>query len=314
MKSLLISTLVGIVVLASWTMSGLAGKKKQYSFPAHPHQEAYKNVGEKIRQTLESVAVPPASRNESSAEIAPKEGEERIKSLLSELAAALPEGGFYRLRVEAFQRKLAADLSAAEMAGVWRELRTELQGMAEGLAFRPVAEADLPEGFPAPTPVGEVELKEYPAYRAAVTRYDSSAFWRLFAHITYHGVEMTAPVEMRMNGSSPGQRAESMAFLYASPSLGRPREGGAVEVRDFPPMLVASTGVQGEMTKEAIDSARARLAAWLQAHAGRYEVDGPPRLMGYNSPFIPSEKKYFELQVPVRPSKTAKPNSGAESL
>ena len=35
------------------------------------------------------------------------------------------------------------------------------------LRFRPRIEADVPAGFPAPAPVGEIVLKQYPAYRLA---------------------------------------------------------------------------------------------------------------------------------------------------
>jgi hypothetical protein len=50
------------------------------------------------------------------------------------------------------------------------EVLTALKNIVEDLRFRPIAEADLPVGFPPCTPVGEVEVKRYPGYRAAVTR------------------------------------------------------------------------------------------------------------------------------------------------
>ncbi len=34
---------------------------------------------------------------------------------------------------------------------------------AKGEEFQPIKEAEMPKGFPAYTPVGEIEVKKYPA-------------------------------------------------------------------------------------------------------------------------------------------------------
>ena len=68
--------------------------------------------------------------------------------------------------------------------------------------------AALPEGFPDPTPAGEIQIKRYPAYRLARSKMsgaDSVAFWTLFLHIKKNEIAMTAPVEMTY--------AESMAWV-----------------------------------------------------------------------------------------------------
>jgi hypothetical protein len=88
-----------------------------------------------------------------------------------------------------------------------------------------VSEAKLPQGFPAPGPVGEVIVKTYPAHRLARTGAgdggDNRMFMRLFGHIKRNDIAMTAPVTMDWSGE-PAERGgrESMAFLYAAPDLG----------------------------------------------------------------------------------------------
>ena len=61
--------------------------------------------------------------------------------------------------------------------------------------FRPIKEAEMPQGFPGYTPVGQIEIKQYPAYRKAFAS-GPAEFWLLFSHIKQNNVAMTAPVEM----------------------------------------------------------------------------------------------------------------------
>jgi len=46
-------------------------------------------------------------------------------------------------------------------------------------SFQPIKEADMPQGFPRCTPVGQIEVKTYPAYRKA-TASGMARFWTLF--------------------------------------------------------------------------------------------------------------------------------------
>ncbi|MHC4956514.1 MAG: fasciclin domain-containing protein, partial [Planctomycetota bacterium] len=78
--------------------------------------------------------------------------------------------------------------------------------------FKPIIEADLPEGFPAPGPVGEVSLKLYPKYRAARANGRAS-FWTLFTHIKKNKIAMTAPVEMAVSDEGGDLKQTNMAFL-----------------------------------------------------------------------------------------------------
>ncbi|MBN1911444.1 MAG: heme-binding protein [Pirellulales bacterium] len=198
-------------------------------------------------------------------------------------------------------RTMEAPKKGAPSEETIHTLRSRLDRIRQNLAFAPTMEADLPKGFPPPTPIGEMEVKAYPAYRMARTELQrSSAFWTLFSHIKENNIAMTAPVEMDYRLPDEGQaRQESMAFLYASPDLGTAGANGSVRVVDVSPQLVASIGVRGETTPEKIAAAQKRILEWLQNDAKGYKADGGTRVMGYNSPFIPQERKYFEVQVRV---------------
>lgn len=223
-------------------------------------------------------------------------------------AAALVAGVAYaagrgeRMPAVEYVEGLLADLpAAAEQLEPHSPVRAaieagEVERAREMLAFRPYAEAPLPEGFPAFTPVGVIEVKQYPAYRKAV----GSAFWPLFNHIQNQGIPMTAPVEMRSapkdapNGGNDG----AMAFLYQNTEVGElgPIDGVAVE--ETPETLVASLGMRGRMSEATAAEAKATLEAWL-ADQTEYRRAGeePFRLFGYSSPMVPDTEKYWEAQV-----------------
>lgn len=257
-------------------------------FPDHPHAEKYRQAAELLEAAL------PSSSGEDAAEAIP-----RLAAGLSAAAEALPQDSYLAERLRALRERLqAADTSPVLLDAT----SAMIQAIARDLRFAPRAEADLPEGFPAPTPVGEVEVKSYPAYRAAMTDNGSAAFWRLFAHIKKNGVEMTAPVEMRY--APDGRRPVLMAFLYEAPDQGRTGEDGPVTVRDEPPTMVVSTGVRGAMSDANLEKAKIRIQEWLNEHAERYEPVGPPRMLGYNSPFVPRDSAYWEYQIPVREKKS----------
>ncbi|MGB0767584.1 MAG: heme-binding protein, partial [Phycisphaeraceae bacterium] len=166
-----------------------------------------------------------------------------------------------------------------------------------------VDEAPLPVGWPELTPVGEIEVKQYPDYRAAVIdeRTDGSQsgmFRPLFNHIQREDIAMTAPVEM----TYAGDRQTSMAFLYRDPemgSLGSDAEDNRVQVRDIPTQTAVSIGVRGRYTSERYNKALAELNAWLDDNQAEWRADGEPRFLGYNSPFVPWFMRYGEVQVPV---------------
>lgn len=177
------------------------------------------------------------------------------------------------------------------------------QAFSDDSNFEPVFESSMPEGFPPYTPVGQIEVKHYPAYRKAEAA-GRVAFWTLFRHISSANISMTAPVEMTYHEEGPPVgREQTMAFLYGDPTLGEPGKQGNVEVFDVPPMKVVSTGVRGARTNAAVSAAHDRLLDWLGNHAEQYEQHGPVRVMGYNSPFVPRDRQFFEVQIPIRERK-----------
>lgn len=182
-------------------------------------------------------------------------------------------------------------------------LKAAIQRAEREWAFALRVEAEQPQGFPRPTPPGEIEVKPYPAYRMARAEPSAGrAFWTLFMHIKRNGVAMTAPVEMNLDGGpADAAREESMAFLYEEPNQGRAGRDGAVEVIDVDPMTVVSTGVRGPRTESAVGEARRRLESWLERQSDRWAPAGPVRVMAYNSPFVPRDQNFFEVQIPLRP-------------
>ena len=144
----------------------------------------------------------------------------------------------------------------------------------EGGRFKPIVEADLPEGFPTYTPVGHIEVKRYVAYRKAETS-GRAAFWSLFSHIKRNQIAMTAPVEMTLRSEGTNRLGEqSMAFLYGNPNMGSPGLDGRVSVLDVSAMAVVSIGVRGARTDEAVNEAQERLQRWLDAHrANTFRLD-----------------------------------------
>jgi len=196
-------------------------------------------------------------------------------------------------------RELGHSTDSSE--ATWRSFRERINRLCKGLEFAPTMEAEMPSGFPAPTPVGEIELKQYPAYRMAQTRADETpAFWTLFGHIKRNKIAMTAPVEMTYESpEAGGAKQNKMAFLYPARNHGETGSDGAVQIVDVPSQTVLSTGVRGKRTPKKLASAQARLTRWLEAMSTRYRKAGPMRVMGYNSPFIPANRSYLEVQIPV---------------
>jgi len=166
--------------------------------------------------------------------------------------------------------------------------------------FQPIKEADMPRGFPKYTPVGQIEVKEYPAYRKA-TATGMGEFWKLFVHIERNNVAMTAPVEMDY-GEAKTQKPDerSMSFLYGSPDLGKAGSQGDVAVSDVTAMKVVSIGCRGRQTAAAVAAAQQKLLDYLAENKDKYAIAGPLRVMGYNSPFVPRDKNFFEVQIPVK--------------
>ncbi len=196
-------------------------------------------------------------------------------------------------------KKLTKPLAVACLLG--------FAAVAWACSFDPfvISEAPRPDGWPELTPVGEVEVKQYPAYRAAqvvaddqTPASDSGMFRPLFNHIQREDIAMTAPVEMTYEGDRPA----SMAFLYRTPGMGALGSDDAdsrVQVKDTAPQTAASIGVRGRYNAGKFADAVDELNAWLDANTDHWRAIGEPRYLGYNSPFVPGFLRYGEVQVPV---------------
>jgi hypothetical protein len=167
-------------------------------------------------------------------------------------------------------------------------------------------EARLPKGYPAPSPVGQILVKHYPAARIAIARGgdQNGMFMPLFNHIKKHDIAMSSPVEITWSDpqAQPSQaKPQTMAFVYQEPDLGTPGMDGSVQVIDVPAQAFLSIGVRGSYDRQHLVEGVKKLREWLTAHATEYAAVGPPRYLGYNSPFVPWFLRFGEVQLPVRP-------------
>lgn len=181
----------------------------------------------------------------------------------------------------------------------------------------------LPEGYPAPTPPGAIELKRYPTVRRAEMRMDAAknissqsgrnlAFWPLFNHIQKREIAMTSPVEMnypQMNIQTAGEgKNESaltnewtMSFLYRTTDMGPLGEDGNVQVVDAAPVTVLSIGLMGPYLASRDIAALKQLRTWLEANP-QWQATGPARSLYYNGPDVIPARQWGELQVPIEPA------------
>ncbi len=242
-----------------------------------------------------------ALREASMPGVSPKKQREILVQASRWATARLGPGALAAQRLNSAVQQAETPPGGSPEAGATM-LRRVLTEIEKDLSFQLRVEAKQPTGFPAPTPVGEVELKNYPAYRKARAETSPNlAFWTLFSHIKKNDIAMTAPVEMGYTfGPLSQPKEQNMSFLYAESVLGKPGKAGSVEVLDVPPMTVVSTGVRGAQTVQSVLGARRRLETWLESNRSTWTPEGPMRTMAYNSPFVPRDQNYFEVEIPMR--------------
>lgn len=192
--------------------------------------------------------------------------------------------------------QLVSAIARLEQGGEAEDFVRAVKIVSSTLTFQPRKEAELPKGFPTYTPVGVVEVKEYPAYRMAV----AGKFWTLFLHIQSNNIPMTTPVEMKYSANRSGKYSQqSMAFLYGKDGLGELGKKGKVDVVDVEPVTVVAIGVRGRRNQTSVDRAHQYLMQWIEAHPD-HVASGSLRVMGYNSPMVRQADSFFEVQVPIR--------------
>ena len=184
--------------------------------------------------------------------------------------------------------------------------------LASCVSFSPfmIREAALPENWPELTPVGRFRVQTYPAYRAASVAAEqtggdmSEMHGVLFRHIRNQGIPMTAPVDMNYTADNVAAGPTRMAFLYRSTQQGTTGIDRNVQVQDFEPSEFASLGVRGGYSPAWIASQVQKVRAWLDTQ-DQWQPSGPPRYLGYNSPFVPAFMRYGEVQIPVEPARAS---------
>ena len=88
-----------------------------------------------------------------------------------------------------------------------------------------------------------------------------------------------------------------MAFLYQNEDVGQTGpDGSKVVVKDIPAEMVLSYTWQGPDTKANIAAARAQLDTALEA---RKKQAKSFRMLGYNGPGTPRDKRTWELQAVI---------------
>lgn len=106
---------------------------------------------------------------------------------------------------------------------------------------------------------------------------------------------MTSPVEMKMEQKGEDMKMANMSFLYQNTQVGKTgKDGKMIEVKDVPKIQTLSYTFQGRQTDKNIQTAKTALQAELKKQnltANAY------RILGYNGPGVPKEKRTWELQA-----------------
>jgi hypothetical protein len=92
--------------------------------------------------------------------------------------------------------------------------------------------------------------------------------------------------------------------------LGPTGSDGRVTVVDTEPATFLSIGVRGAYGGATVERGLQTLNAWLGGQ-DEWVATGEVRALYYNGPYIPDDRKWAEVQVPVRPA--AAPATVAET-
>ena len=261
------------------------------SYPTY----AFENPAQALEAANLRIAIDEANKLKD-----PKQRFDLLKAASDKILASCKDN----MMVRDILSKATNDISKIENVAKQSDtLRAALLETLVILTFKPKVEAPVPAGFPAPTPVGVVEIKKLPVYRMAKVNNGGAGgnnFFTLFNHIKKNNIEMTAPVEMTMAEKNGKYTESSMAFLYQETTLGKVGPQGNIAVLDTKECMVASIGMRGSPTAEAIESAKRWLIEKIKTAPEGYEISGELKVMGYNSPFMPEKLRYYEVQLPLK--------------
>jgi hypothetical protein len=221
-----------------------------------------------------------------------------LVALAARAKVELPPGSAARARLN--EALAAANGRPVDDARALRSLRSDLGDLVATLRFRPLEQAELPAGFPGFAAADELELRRYPAYTMARTSMRGGslgAFWPLFRHIESNGIAMTTPVQMDY-AAADERRPIRMAFLYGDPKTRPETVAEGIEVVHVEAATVLSIGAIGDDRADRVKALAERLRGWL-ATQQQWAAAGPIRVMGYNSPMVSRDDRYFEVQLPI---------------
>lgn len=255
---------------------------------------AFENQAQSLEAANLRVAIDEANKLKD-----PKQRFDLLKAASDKILASCKDN----MMVRDLLSKATKDISKIEdIAKRADTLRAALLEALVILTFKPRVEAPVPAGFPAPTPVGVVEIKKLPVYRMAKVNNTGGGnnFFTLFNHIKKNSIEMTAPVEMTMAEKNGKFAESSMAFLYQETTLGKVGPQGNIAVLDTKECMVASIGMRGSPNSDALESAKRWLLEKIKNASETYEIAGELKVMGYNSPFMPEKLRYYEVQLPLK--------------
>ena len=255
---------------------------------------AFENQAQSLEAANLRIAIDEANKLKD-----PKQRFDLLKAASDKILASCKDN----MMVRDLLSKATKDISKIEdIAKRADTLRAALLEALVILTFKPRVEAPVPAGFPAPTPVGVVEIKKLPVYRMAKVNNTGGGnnFFTLFNHIKKNSIEMTAPVEMTMAEKNGKFAESSMAFLYQETTLGKVGPQGNIAVLDTKECMVASIGMRGSPNSDALESAKRWLLEKIKNASETYEIAGELKVMGYNSPFMPEKLRYYEVQLPLK--------------
>lgn len=208
---------------------------------------------------------------------------------------------YQSLAVDLVQRRCLPELHTVLLRDVTAATRTSADSQAWALrrtfdrilldaSFEPITEARPPTGFPAPAmPIGQIVIRVYPKCRAAV----GPSFGVLFSHIQRRGISMTSPV---LSTLSDQLEPLDMAFVYERDACGRSGKDGVVDVVDLPETRYVCVGLRGGV---GASEAKRAIVEHVRASGGGISITSW-RKLSYNSPMVPVERQFWELQAAVQ--------------
>lgn len=156
----------------------------------------------------------------------------------------------------------------------------------------------LEQAYPK-TNVGVAEIKQLPQARVitannTVQLSDAKkpVFKRLFNFLKVNNIAMTIPVEKTFDENG-------MLFYLGNDAEDDLQNVETVTILNLPQRSVLSVGGKGAYKKENLEATLNEAKQWL-AKQSKWQVNGEPYFVYWNSPFTLWFMKRFEVHVPLK--------------